>query len=116
MDNEPYLYLGLYVDDFVYYSQSSEVEKAFEDTFKLLLDVEFESNMQNLFGQKVQIYEEENYMSIFLSQQSTIKELNHTVNTHITKTEYNSEEQRVSNIALFYLSDINLSQMCQKGD
>ena len=29
------------------------------------------------------------------------------VNTHITKTEYISEEQRVSNIVLFYLSDIN---------
>ena len=29
------------------------------------------------------------------------------VSTHITKTDYNSEEQRVSNIALFYLSDIN---------
>ena len=33
--------------------------------------------------------------------------VDNSVNTHITKTEYISEEQRVSNIALFYLSDIN---------
>ena len=29
------------------------------------------------------------------------------VNTHITKTEYNSKEQRVSNTALFSLRDIS---------
>ena len=73
----PYLYLGLYVDDFVYYSKSPQVEKAFEDKLKLLLDIEFESNMQNFLGQKVRIHEEENDMNIFLSRQSTTEELIH---------------------------------------
>lgn len=77
LENEPWLFLGLYEDDFIYYSQSPKVENAFEDKLKLLLDVEFEKNTQNFLGQKIQVHEEENHMNIFLSQQSTTEELIH---------------------------------------
>ena len=39
--NKPPLYLGLYVDDFIFFSESPEVEKVFEGKLSSLLKVEY---------------------------------------------------------------------------
>ena len=50
LPNKPPLYLGVYVDDFIYFSQSPEVEKSFEDKLKALTDVDFLGPVSHFLG------------------------------------------------------------------
>ena len=63
------IYLGMYVDDFIYFSQDKEVEQKLENTLKLLLYVEFSGSPQYFLGLKVKIQNHNNIQNIFLSQQ-----------------------------------------------
>ena len=45
--NKPPLYLNLYVDDFIFFSESPEVEKVFEGKLSSLLKVEYSQSPQN---------------------------------------------------------------------
>ena len=62
------LYLGLYVDVFIYLSESPEVEKMFEDRLNDTLQVEFSPLPQNYLCLKIRTYKEDNDISIFSSQ------------------------------------------------
>ena len=71
------LYLGMYVDDFIYFSIDPEVKKKFETAHSLLLNVEFTGPPQYFLGLKVKYKKEENNLSIFLSQEVAATELVH---------------------------------------
>jgi hypothetical protein len=49
---QPPLYLGLYVDDFIYFSESDEVELKFEKDFGALLDTDFNNKIGYFLGVK----------------------------------------------------------------
>lgn len=54
MENSPELYLGLYVDDFVFFSTCPEVEKEFERRLEKLNEVDFMGNVSHFLGIKFQ--------------------------------------------------------------
>ena len=47
---KPPLYLGLYVDDFIYFSESTEVEKAFVTRLSKLIDVDWNGDIDYFLG------------------------------------------------------------------
>ena len=50
--DKPPIYLGLYVDDFIYYSKSDEVEEWFERNLKSHITVDFMGDVQWFLGQR----------------------------------------------------------------
>jgi hypothetical protein len=50
LDGEPPLYLGVYVDDFMYFSDSDEVERAFGQSFSLEFQVDFMGDVAWFLG------------------------------------------------------------------
>ena len=62
------LSLGIYVDDFIYFSTDPKAEKKFEVALSLLLNVEFIEPSQYFLDLKVKCKKEDDHLSIFLSQ------------------------------------------------
>jgi hypothetical protein len=50
IDGHPPLYLGLYVDDFIYFSESSAVEKKFEQAFGAAISTDFNGQIGYFLG------------------------------------------------------------------
>ena len=48
----PYFYVGIYVDDFIYFSAASDVEASFEQNLKSHTDVDFMGNVNYFLGIK----------------------------------------------------------------
>ena len=65
---EPPLYLGMYVDDFVYFSKSPAVEKRFEELFGDATDVDFMGQVSHFLGIRFQWRHTEKMTSAHLSQ------------------------------------------------
>jgi hypothetical protein len=73
---QPLLYLGLYVDDFIYYSASSEVEKKSETDFQSKLDMELNGKVSHFLGINFKTKTHNDcHMSILLSQEAFIDTL-----------------------------------------
>ena len=45
IENQPPLYVGVYLDDIIYFLVSSEAEQQFEETFKSKINIRFNSNI-----------------------------------------------------------------------
>jgi hypothetical protein len=70
------IYLGLYVDDFFYFSQSQDVEKKFEKDFGSKIDMEFNGPVSYFLGIKFTVNQEaDGYVSIQMSQEAFIDSL-----------------------------------------
>ena len=54
IDNKPPLYLGLYVDDFVYFSECDDVEKKFQSLLQTKTNVDFMGPVTHFLGHKFQ--------------------------------------------------------------
>jgi len=67
---EPPLYLGLYVDDFVYFSESDKVEQAFEKKFGELTTVDFMGTVSHFLGIRFQYRQTQDELKVHLSQQA----------------------------------------------
>ena len=50
IEGHPPLYLGLYVDDFIYFSESNAVKSKFEKDFRAKLDTEFNGKIGYFLG------------------------------------------------------------------
>ena len=76
IEGEPPLYLGLYVDDFFYFSSSEKVEKKFEKTFSSKLGMELNGEVSYFLGIKFETarHDDDN-LSIKLSQEAFIESL-----------------------------------------
>ena len=76
IDGEPPVYLGLYVDDFIYFSQSEKAEKEFEKQFIQHVPVTFENEIDYFLGIKFHNKRDKNGdVEIKLSQSAYIDEL-----------------------------------------
>ena len=71
----PLLYLGLYVDDFVYFSQDLSVEKTFEENFAKLTTVDFMGKATFFLGIKFTWLHDNSKVSVHLSQRAFFKAL-----------------------------------------
>ena len=75
IDNAPPIYVGLYVDDCIYFSQDPSVEKAFEESLSTVMNnkITFMGNVSNFLGIKFDCVRDNNDdLSIYLSQTSFI--------------------------------------------
>ena len=48
--NQPPIYLGLYVDDFIYFSESPEVERIFKERFSKLISIDWNGEIDYFLG------------------------------------------------------------------
>ena len=48
--NDPPIYVGIYVDDFVYFSSSPDVKSRFESQLSALTDVDFLGTVKHFLG------------------------------------------------------------------
>ena len=73
IEGQPPIYVGLYVDDLIYYSPSDSVEKWFEDNLKSHLKVDFMGDASWFLGQRYEWHNDENgKISCHISQQAMI--------------------------------------------
>ena len=72
---EPPLYIGVYVDDFVYFSTSTKVEAEFESKLQTLTDVDFLGNVQHFLGIKFAWTRMDDTLTAHLSQSAFIDNL-----------------------------------------
>ena len=80
---QPPLYLGLYVDDFIYFSQSPSVEQTFETKFAQQVPVTFEPTVEYFLGIRFECTRDPtNKVSIHLSQEAFIDHLLAEHNLH----------------------------------
>ena len=69
--NEPPIYLGLYVDDFLYFSKSKQVEEKYKREFIKKIDIDWNGQIDYFLGIKFQCkHHENNDVSILLSQEA----------------------------------------------
>ena len=82
------LYLGLYVDDFVYFSEDPKVERKFEELLGKQTNVDFMGQVSHFLGIRYQWRKTENRTQVHLSQESFADQLiNHAKMDNIaTKT------------------------------
>ena len=76
LPGEPPIYVGIYVDDIIYFSPSGEVEKKFESLLSGIGEVDFMGQVSHFLGIEFNwIYLEDGHLSVTLTQQSFIKNL-----------------------------------------
>ena len=81
IEGEPPIYLGLYVDDFIYFSASPKVEKKFEEEFSKHVPVTFDTEIDYFLGIKFDnTRHKDGNVTIKLSQTAYIDELCKTTN------------------------------------
>ena len=73
-DSKP-LYLGLYVDDFIYFSEDPAVERAFESQLQQQISVEFLGVSHHFLGIRLHWTETTDTLSVHLSQPAFIDDL-----------------------------------------
>jgi len=72
---QPPIYLGLYVDDFVYFSESDDVEKVFETKLSALTQVDFMGQVSHFLGIRFQWRQTKENLQVHLSQQAFTENL-----------------------------------------
>ena len=76
IEGEPPLYLGLYVDDFIYFSKSQKVEQAFEAKFGAAYKVDFQKEISHFLGVKfTNVVHKDGHVDIFMTQTADIDTL-----------------------------------------
>lgn len=76
LPGQPPLYLGLYVDDFIYFSKSRGVEKEFEKRFGEKIDIDFNGQIGYFLGINFQCKRhQDNTVSILANQEAFIDNL-----------------------------------------
>jgi Reverse transcriptase (RNA-dependent DNA polymerase). len=87
--NKPPLYVGIYVDDFIYFSSDPSVEAAFESLLptKTNLQIDFNGPIHHFLGIKfTHTIEQDGHVSIHLSQSADIHQLLEENNLHTAST------------------------------
>ena len=74
--DEPPIYLGLYVDDFIYFSESAQVEKKFEKDFLATMSMDFNGPIDYFLGIKfTPKRHKDGHVSIHLTQEAFVESL-----------------------------------------
>jgi hypothetical protein len=71
IDGEPPIYIGIYVDDIIYFSASDKVERYFESSLSTIGTVEFMGQVSHFLGNEFNwVYHPNGHISVSLTQQS----------------------------------------------
>ena len=73
--DQPPIYIGLYVDDFIYFSQSNAVEKQFETKFSATMPMEFNGEIQHFLGIKFTCTKTNDNVTIHMGQEAFTESL-----------------------------------------
>jgi hypothetical protein len=87
--NKPPLYVGIYVDDFIYFSSDPSVEQAFVSQLpsQTSLQVEFNGPLHHFLGIKfTHSHTQDGHLSIHMSQEADVNQLLHDNNLHTPTT------------------------------
>ena len=71
-DGKNKLHLGLYIDSFVYFSESRETEKVLKEKLKELVNVNFMWQVTHFLGIKFQWQQEEDNTECWMSHQEEV--------------------------------------------
>ena len=83
LPGKPPLYLGLFVDDFIYYSESDEVEKEFERNFGSKMKMEFNGPLDYFLGINFDCKQSpDGEVSILMTQEAFVDQLLTMTNLH----------------------------------
>ena len=77
IDGEPPLDLGLFVDDFIYFSASSVVEDSFEKQFATHFDIDFQGEVKHFLGihfTNVR-HKDDNHLTVHMNQKNDALDL-----------------------------------------
>jgi hypothetical protein len=87
IEGEPPIYIGIYVDDIIYFSVSDKVEHCFESSLSTSGSVEFMGKVSHLFGIEFNwVHHNNGHVSVSLTQQSFAKTLIESQNLTVTGT------------------------------
>jgi hypothetical protein len=76
MPGQPPIYVGIYVDDIIYFSVSDDVEKQFESKLSTIGSVDFMGQVSLFLGTKFTwVHHEDGHLTVTLTQQSFIETL-----------------------------------------
>ena len=76
IDGQPPLYLGLFVDDFIFFSKSPAIEQKFQSDFGNKYKVDFENEVTHFLGIKfTNIRHSDDHIDIFMNQPKDSAEL-----------------------------------------
>ena len=75
LPDKPPIYIGVYVDDFVYFSTDPDVEQSFESKLSSLTDVDFMGNVSHFLGIKFTWTRADKHLSAHLSQSAFVDNL-----------------------------------------
>lgn len=79
-DSAP-IYIGFYVDDFIYFSEDDETECLFEKLLKSKITVDFMGQTSHFLGMKYQwTHHSDGQISLHLSQPALVEQLLATIN------------------------------------
>jgi len=70
LKNKPPLYLGLYVDDFIFFSEDKQVEREFQQRLSSMTNVDFMGQVSHFLGLKFQWKQSENRLRAHISQEA----------------------------------------------
>ena len=89
---EPPIYVGIYVDDIIYFSSSDKVERKFEELLSTLGTVDFMGQVSLFLGTEFSwVHHDDGNISVSLTQQSFIESLLDTLGiTHTTIATFTS--------------------------
>ena len=76
ISDQPPIYVSVYVDNIIYFSQSRKVEELFESKFTDVIDIEFNGQISYFLGVNCSyISHEDSHKSIHVSQEAFIESL-----------------------------------------
>jgi len=84
---EPPIFVGIYVDDIIYFSASDQTEKKFEELLSSIGQVEFMGQVTLFLGTEFSwVYHSDGHLSVSLTQQSFVETLIDSLNISSTHT------------------------------
>ena len=83
IEGKPPIYVGIYVDDIIYFSPSDEIEKTFEHQLQQqVTSVDFMGQVSHFLGVKFDWKQENDHLSVHLSQEAFTETLLHQFDFH----------------------------------
>ena len=85
----PPIFVGIYVDDIIYFSASDSVEKVFEEKLSSIGTVDFMGQVSLFLGKEfIRVHHADGHVTVSLTQQSFVENLIESLGIQSTHTAY----------------------------
>jgi hypothetical protein len=108
VSGEPPIYVGIYVDDIIYFSPRDRVEREFESRLSTIGSVDFMGQVTQFLGiEFTWKYSPDGCLSVSLTQQSFVEALLESLNIDVASTSFYTSPYR-SGISINSIPHLNL--------